>query len=66
MTLLESTKLNLESVSQSYRAQAELVQDLREQLAKLEAVNSKLTNQFKYADSMMKTYRQSYNDLKRK
>lgn len=64
MTLLESTQLNLESVSQTYRAQAVLIKELRAEMEQLEAANAKLTTQLSYTNSMMDTYRQSYNSEK--
>ena len=48
MTLLKSTQLNLESVSESYRAQAGLVQELKAEIAKLEAANAKLSKDLAY------------------
>ena len=62
MTLLESTQLNLESVSQSYRAQAELVQELRAEIAKLEAANAKLSQDLVYESSMKKSYMNAYKE----
>ena len=62
MTLLKSTQLNLESVSESYRAQAGLVQELKAEIAKLEAANAKLSKDLAYESGMKKVYMNAYKE----
>jgi len=57
MTLLESTQSNLELVTETTISQAATIKELKEQLAKLEAANSKLTNKLKYSESTILTLR---------
>ena len=63
-TFIKSLESNLNSVTEMAQNQVVEINKLKEEIAKLQAVNEKLTKELKYEANMKEAYKAELNNMK--